>query len=207
MLLNDVHLLPDLSGALAWPKQALTAISVPVCGPRDAPELIKRVASVIRGRRPKVVVWLGDAFPKLMAAGKLGSREAKVIGELIAGCEWVWIAPIPVEGVAGRWESEWAIDRLTFRAAARADAPSGEICGMPVPEATCQGMTLPCFVLDGRRLVLPSFGPRGGGTNVLSPTFQPLFRRPFTVLMIGGGRILSRTRARLDAPGRGPGLG
>lgn len=205
MLLNDVHLLPDLSGALAWPKLALTAVSVPVCGPREVPELIKRAASVIRGRRPRTVVWLGDALPRLMAAGKLGTRDAKVIGDLIAGCEWVWIADTPVEGVAGRWESELAVDRLTFRAAARPDAASGEVSGAPSPEATCQGVTLPCYVLDGRRLVLPAFGPRAGvGTNVLSPVFQPLFRRPFSVLMVGGGRIVTRARARLDAPGRMP---
>jgi metallophosphoesterase superfamily enzyme len=33
----------------------------------------------------------------------------------------------------------------------------------------------PCFVGNGRRLLLPAFGTFAGGLNVLNPAFMPLF--------------------------------
>ena len=33
----------------------------------------------------------------------------------------------------------------------------------------------PCFVGNGRRLVMPAFGAFAGGLNVLDDAFQPLF--------------------------------
>ena len=39
------------------------------------------------------------------------------------------------------------------------------------------GMTVrrPCFVGDGRRVVMPAFGALTGGLNVLDEAFRPLF--------------------------------
>lgn len=193
MLLNGVHLLPDLSGALVWPGQRLVALADPL-GPapaRAAPELVRRLAQVLRQRQPAKVVWLGGALPALLAEGRLGRRESTELARMTAAHDWHWLAG----------EAELELGGLTFRAMARPGNVQGEIAALPSPLATADSQTWPCFVTDGRRLVLPAFG--GGaanGVNVLTPPFQALFRRPFLAVMLAGGRILTRPRAKLETP-------
>lgn len=210
MLLSGVHLLPDLSGALVWPKQRLIAVSDPLgetdgrLAPQLAAEAIRRLASVLRQRRPATLVWLGGSLPGLLAAGGLARRDAAELTALVAAQDWVWVADNLPEGLPGRSATELAMTPLVFRAVAQADAPPGEVSATPFPVACVDGQSWPCFIIDGRRLIIPAFGPRPGGTNVLSPVFRPLFRRPFQTLMLAGGRILTRPRARLQPPPERP---
>lgn len=217
MLLNGVHLLPDLSGALICPKERLVAVSDPLADgarePLSAPtDAVRRLAAVLRQRRPAMVLWLGSALPRLLAQGRLGRREADELARMAATHDWVWVAEDLPEGLPGRALPEIRQGSLTFRHRSALDSRVGEVSASPWPMAVLsegeQAVSLPCFVLDGRRMVLPAFGPRpAGGTDVLSPAFQPLFRRPFTALLLGGGRILTRSRAKLLAavkPARGP---
>ncbi|HTH16927.1 MAG TPA: hypothetical protein VL974_09760 [Magnetospirillum sp.] len=197
MLLNGVHLLPDLSGALICPKERLVAFSDPIADPAarqaplDAVDLVKRLTAVLRQRRPAKVVWLGGALPALQENGRLAKREADAVNALAQAHEWHWLK----DG------DEVKLGGLTFRPTAQAGASApGEVSAQPWPVASVDGQTWPCFVIDGRRLVLPAFGGRDDGVNVLSPRFQQLFRRPFQALMLAGGRILTKPRARLEAP-------
>lgn len=212
MLLAGTHLLPDLSGAVVWPKRRLVAVSDPVADtdgrdrPRIAAEAVRRLASVVRQRRPAVVVWLGGGLPAVLAEGGLARRDAAELAALVAAQDWVWVANGLPPGLPGRSAEELAIPPLVFRHAARPSAPPGEVAAAPWPLAGSDGTDRPCFVIDGRRLLIPAFGPRAAGTNVLSPAFRPLFRRPFQALMLVDGRIVTRPRARLGAgpPGDGP---
>jgi hypothetical protein len=44
----------------------------------------------------------------------------------------------------------------------------------------------PCFISNGRRLVVPAFGAFTGGLNVLDEAFAPLFGNDgFSVWMLG----------------------
>lgn len=203
MLLNGIHLLPDLSGALIWPKQQLVAIADPIGddprqAPRQAAEAIKRLAALISQRRPKIVVWLGGALPGQLAGGTLARRDADELARLAQAHDWVWVAEGLPDNLPGRSMPELEVTPLVFRPVGRPQASSGEVSATPSPVASVDGATWPCFVIDGRRLVLPAFGPRSGGVNVLAPSFQGLFRRPFQALMLAGGRILTRPRARLQ---------
>ncbi|MCR6628737.1 MAG: hypothetical protein NVV74_00995 [Magnetospirillum sp.] len=207
MLLNGVHLLPDLSGALIFPKERLVAVSDPIGDPaaRQAPRLaaeaLKRLGAVLRQRRPALVAWLGGSLPRLLAEGRLAKREADELARLAKAHAWHWLAtdlPPDLPGTAG---TELKAGGLTFRHAALTGAGVvGEVSAQGWPVAMADGTTWPCFVLDGRRLVIPAFGGRTDGINVLSAHFQPLFRRPFSALMLAGGRILTRPRPRLEAP-------
>ena len=46
-----------------------------------------------------------------------------------------------------------------------------------------------CFVTDGNRLILPSFGAYTGGLDVLDRAFAFLFSDPFHAWMIGQDRV------------------
>jgi metallophosphoesterase superfamily enzyme len=207
MLLNGVHLLPDLSGALICPKERLVAVSDPIGDPaaRPAPQLaaeaIKRLAAVLRQRRPASVVWLGGSLPALLAAGGLAKRDADELTRMAEAHSWHWVAENLPEGLPGQGVPELKAAGLTFRhQGAAGSGVLGEVSAQPWPVAGMEGREWPCFVFDGRRMVMPAFGGGAGGVNVLSPRFLAMFRRPFNALMLVGNRIVTRPRARLEPP-------
>jgi metallophosphoesterase superfamily enzyme len=207
MLLNGVHLLPDLSGALVYPKERLVAVSDPIGDPaaRQAPQLaaeaLKRLGAVLRQRRPATVVWLGTALPHLLADGRLAKRDCDELARLTQAHAWHWLGDGLPTGLPGHAAADLKAGSLSFRnTALPGTTVLGEVSAQGWPVATIDGRTWPCFVFDGRRMVMPAFGGRSDGLNVLGPGFQQLFRRPFQALMLAGGRILTRPRARLEAP-------
>ena len=89
-----------------------------------------------------------------------------------------------------------------FRHQARAaGAPAGEISGHWHPKAAVhlppKRISAPCFVSDGRRLVLPAFGAYTGGLNVLDPVVASLFRPDFRVHLLRRDRIYAFPRDSL----------
>ncbi|MBR9970130.1 hypothetical protein [Magnetospirillum sulfuroxidans] len=192
MLLNGVHLLPDLSGALIWPQRQLLAVADPIdaadarAAPQAAAEAIRRLATLARQRRPRTIVWLGQALPALLAAEKVPPRECGELARLRREHEWIWV------------EDELTLAPLTFRLNAGTATKGGEIIAQPSPLARHDGATWPAFIIDGRRLALPAFGPRPYGIEVMNPAFLSLFRRPFQAVMLVRGRIVTRARARLE---------
>ncbi len=194
MLVNGAHLLPDGAGALIWPRQHLVAVAEPQVanGSRTAPAMIKLLATLLRRRRPRAVIWLGPVLPALFDEGGLARSDAAALTELVAAHDWTWVRA-----------DEHVCGPLTFRLDASPDAPPGEVAARPAPQAVLGGrdgpVALPCYAFDGRRVLLPGFGGLGRGSDVLSPPFKPLFRRPFTVLIAAGGRIRTLTRAKLEA--------
>lgn len=207
MLLNGVHLLPDLSGALICPKERLVAVSDPIGDPatRQAPQLaaeaLKRLGAVLRQRRPASVVWLGASLPMLLASGRLSKREADTVAQLATAHAWHWVADGLPDNLPGSAATELKTAGLTFRHVGAAGSGAlGEVSAAPWPVAGMEGQEWPCFVFDGRRLVMPAFGGRRDGINVLTPRFLSMFRRPFNALMLVGNRVVTRPRARLEPP-------
>lgn len=180
MLVNGVHLLPDLSGALLWPKERLVALADPAGGKA----CLDRFAQLLRQVQPRTVVRLG---------GKAIDAAAPPLRRLAADCTW-----IELEGET----AEWVCGDLTFRAVPRVDAAPGEIAGAVHPQAavvTAAGrMVRPCFMFDGRRLVLPAFAAPAGRSDALDPRLRPLFKRGFSVILLGQGRLHAYPRGRLD---------
>lgn len=205
MLVNGVHLLPDVTGILAWPKERLLVLADPHLDRAG----LTFLAGVLRQRQPRKVICLG-------AATGAAEREAEDLRKLVAAHDWLWIAEDGGPAVAafgGETRPELAMGGLTFRHRPRPDAEAGEIAGSMRPKAGIvlpdgPRLTRPCFLTDGRRAILPAFGSRDDGLNVLDAAFRPLFRRAaFTALMLGDGRLLTIPRAKLAgeaAPGAHP---
>ncbi|MGE4281478.1 MAG: hypothetical protein AB7G62_17980 [Magnetospirillum sp.] len=193
MLLNGIHLLPDRSGALVWPARQLLAVADPIDAPQDraapalATEAVRRLSALARQRRPRSIVWLGRPLTVWEAA--LPLRERRELQRLIESHEFHWVT------------DQLELAPLTFRLQ---PGPSvlkgGEVVARPNPLARCDGGLWPAFVIDGRRLALPAFGPRLTGTEVMTPAFLSAFRRPFQALMLVHGKVVTRPRARLESP-------
>lgn len=206
MLLNGTHLLPDLTGALIWPRHRLVVVSDPVAdqtsraAPQQAAEALRRLAPVLRKRQPAGILWLGTGLANMVATGSLPRREVDELGRVLQAHAWTWIGDDLPPNLPGQTLPSLTQDGLTLRQTGQAGNVLGEISATPSPIATLDGRNWPCFVMDGRRLILPAFGVGDHGVNVLSPPFQSLFRRPFSVLALAGGRIITRPRARLEDP-------
>jgi len=193
MLLNGVHLLPDPSGAVVWPARQLLAMADPVTeadgrqAPAQAAEAVRRLTALARQRRPRSIVWLGTPLTERLA--DLPPRERRDLQRLTGESEIHWVA------------DQLVLAPLTFRLTpGPSPIKGGEVVARPHPLARYDGEVWPAFVIDGRRLALPAFGPRPLGTEVMNPAFLSAFRRPFQALMLVRGKVVTRPRARLEPP-------
>ena len=215
--LNGAALVADLSGALWWPARRTLAVadlhlekgsSHAACGrllpPYDTAATLHRLAAVLARHPAERVICLGDSFHDGGAVGRLAPRDATALRRLMDGRAWVWIAgnhDADSAGALGGHVRDALVDGpLVFRHAAAA-AAEGEVSGHYHPKATVAGrggrVSAPCFVADGRRLILPAFGAYTGGLDVLDPAIRALLGRRFVVHVLGRRRLHSLPGQRL----------
>ena len=206
LLVNGVELQGDVTGALIWPARRLAVVADlhfekatafskcrSATPPYDTAATLDKLEDVILRHGVERVICLGDSFHDGEAAARVDSVQAARLQALTARIEWTWIAgnhdPSPPDDWGGRVLEEVTEGALTFRHEAAPDARGGEVSGHFHPKAavTLRGkrISAPCFVTDGRRLILPAFGAFTGGLNVLDPAISRLFRRGFQATLLG----------------------
>lgn len=164
--------------------------------PYDSRATLAALGRVIARFLPRLVVCLGDSFDDAQASTRLRGEDADHLRDLARGGEWVWIAgnhdalPVAVGGACAR---ELRLGQLLLRHAAGALDGMGEISGHFHPKASIatagRRITARCFVSDGNRLILPSFGAYTGGLDIFDPAFGALLKPAFMVRLLGRGRI------------------
>ena len=213
------RLMLDPAGFVAWPAQRLLAFAdlhlekgsafaargqmVP---PYDTKETLERLALALRRYGPKRLVLLGDSFHDAKGSARLAAADAAALALLLAGLEVVWVLgnhdPTPPEALPGIAVEEWTLGKLAFRHIARpaGQSPSrqggtAELSGHYHPKATMPtpagGVTRPCFLSDGRRLMLPAFGAYTGGLDIRDPAIGALFPRGGRAFLLGAERLFS----------------
>ncbi len=218
--INGAHVAFDPSGAMWWPDERLLVVADlhfekgsaqaqkgQLIPPYDTRETLTRLETVIAAHDPAVVVCLGDSFHDLEAAGRLTDHEIGRIAALTAARDWVWIEgnhdPQPPRHLGGRVTDMLEIGTLLFRHLPQEGWQPGEVAGHlhPAARVRVRGRSLrrPCFVSDGSRLILPSFGAYTGGLDVLNPAFAFLLREPFHAWMIGQNQLYKISSKRLKA--------
>jgi metallophosphoesterase superfamily enzyme len=107
---------------------------------------------------------------------------------------------------AKSWALAGALDVLTGRVATtlqlgslrlihepRLGEQAGEVAGHLHPAARVaaygRGVRRPCFVTDGRRLVMPAFGAFTGGLDVRDPAIAELFTEPPMAAALGRDKV------------------
>ena len=211
------------SGALWWPAERLLCVAdLHLCKserlarrggallpPYETAETIDRLAAEIAALAPAIVVCLGDSFDDCAGRTALAAEEEARLTALMAGRDWVWLAgnhdPDPL-ALGGRHLAELAIGPLAFRHAARPDAAAGEVSGHWHPKLRLPvrggGVTRPCFLADGVRLILPAFGAYTGGLHADHPTLAALFGPSLRAILTGDPCLAVPLPARGHA-GRG----
>ena len=97
--------------------------------------------------------------------------------------EWIWVTgnhdPKIGERLGGTVVGDIEVEGIVLRhepAAGRRDARDRR-AHAPRRPLSLHGYSMrrPCFVGNGRRLVMPAFGTYAGGLNILDDAFEPLF--------------------------------
>ncbi len=206
------RLMLDPSGAVFWPAAGLLAVSDlhlekgssfarhgMLLPPWDTKTTLDRLAILLRHWSPSIVLAVGNSFHDGAASGRLPLGEAARLRTMTSERRFVWVQgnhdPDPPDGLGGEWVTSFTAGPLVFRHQAQQHGEPGEICGHYHPKATipargCQ-VSRPCFVADGRRLILPAFGAYAGGLEVADPAISRLFPRGGRVFLLGRERLYS----------------
>ncbi len=225
LIVNGATLRPDPAGALLWPDRRIAVFADLhlekgssftrrglLLPPYDSRATLAALEAVLARHEIDHVICLGDSFHDTEAAARLSDAEVATIRRLTSTHRWTWIAgnhdPDPPAILGGQIADELTLGPLVFRHQALVPGPApGEISGHFHPKATvatrARRLTARCFVTDGHRAILPSFGAYTGGLDVLDPAVAGHFRRAFTVHMLGREKIHVMPRQKLVPWGRG----
>jgi uncharacterized protein len=210
--LGNERLMLDPMGAVFWPAQRLLAVSDlhlekgssfarkgMLLPPWDTHSTIDRLTLLLRRWSPATVVALGDSFHDAMGSGRLPASEQQRLNAMAQAHRFVWVQgnhdPTPPEGLGGEWVETYSAGPVVFRHEAVVATQVGEIVGHHHPKATIPARSgsvcRPCFVFDGRRLMMPAFGAYTGGLDVRDPAIHRLFPRGGRVFLLGKDRLFS----------------
>lgn len=179
----------DISGALFWPaEQALIVADLDLSARAHIPasDILTALAEAIDRTAAATVICLGRASPSDVASNATSQHidrdDRETLHMLQEDREWIWLQATSGaldDELGGHHLPDLTVAGLTLRAAPMGAAVTHEIAGhlRPAAKISLNGHTIrrPCFVGNGRRLVLPAFGSSTGGRNVLDQGFVPLF--------------------------------
>lgn len=218
LTLNGARLLADMAGALYWPDQRTVVVSdlhfekgsafaargVPL-PPYDTAATLDKLKAVLARHRPERVICLGDSFHDQGAVERVSRDILDRVRALSDGHDWIWITgnhdpnPDPLWG--GHALADLVLGPLVFRHEAAAAPTGGEISGHFHPKARVRlrgrSVSGQCFVTNGNRLVMPSFGAFTGGLDVTAPEISNLFQGRFEILFLGPERLYRFPRSAL----------
>ena len=170
--------------------------------PYDSRATLLKLAEVVGRHRPTTIVALGDTFHDREASERLGAEERAMLEALDRVADFVWIAgnhdPQPPAWLGGRVARELSLGGLKLRHEPLVSPYLGEIAGHLHPSARVakwgRSVRRRCFVSDGLRLILPSFGAYTGGLDVGDTAIASLFAGPFHAYMLGHARVYAIPR-------------
>lgn len=180
--------------------------------PYDSRATLDRLEAEIEELNPAVVVLLGDSFHDTKAIPRMAADDRARLERLAAGRDWLWLEgnhdrealnrslARDAEATArlpGRIVGDMTLGALRLTHEPEPLSPHddrhGEVAGHLHPAARVaaygRGVRRPCFVTDGRRLLLPAFGAFTGGLNVLDPAIADLFASPPLAAALGRDRV------------------
>ncbi len=214
---NGEDVLLDASGAayvpahrtlivadLHFEKGSSYARSGQLLPPHDSRATLLKLAQAAGRHRPATIVALGDSFHDREAGARLGAPERAMLDTLAQTSAFVWIAgnhdPQAPNWLAGQRAHDVALGGLTLRHEPQGQLHLGEVAGHLHPCATVskwgRSVRRRCFVSDGLRLVLPSFGAYTGGLDVREAPISGLFAGPFHAYMLGSRRVYGIAQQR-----------
>lgn len=207
---------PLLSGALFWRAESMLLVADlhlekfssfakkgQMLPPYDTGLTLKRLERDLETTKAERVVSLGDSFHRDEGTETLVDADRLRLMALLGKSHWTWVSgnhdPSP-HALGGACVAAFEHRGLTLVHEPRAGR--GIIAGHLHPAATVvangHGTRRPCFVHDGKLLLLPAYGSGTGSMNILGPTFHGLFDyAALEVTMLGRNRLYPVSTKRL----------
>lgn len=169
--------------------------------PWDSAETLRRLTEEIDALAPARVVLLGDSFHDRLALERIAPDDRARIAELANGRDWVWLEGNhdletlagSLDHLPGRVVSALTIGGLNLIHEPQVQPLPGEVAGHLHPAVRVsrhgRGVRRPCFVTDGRRLILPAFGSLTGGLDVRDAAIAGLFDVPPLLGALGTDQV------------------
>ncbi len=195
LIASDLHL--EKGSAFAARGQMLP--------PYDSPATLARLEAEVEALDPRTVVLLGDSFHDSKAVSRMDGAQLTRLETLAAGRDWIWLEgnhdldalagelANPFKRLPGRVVETLALGGLFLIHEPQAEPTPGEVAGHLHPAARVaaygRGVRRPCFVTDGRRLILPAFGAFTGGLDVRDPAIAGLFPVPPLTALLGRDKV------------------
>ena len=173
--------------------------------PYDTALTLKRLEADIARTGAEEVIALGDSFHRDEGTTTLLDADRLRLAALMGKARWTWISgnhdPSP-HSLGGTCTP--VLERAGLTLTHEPRQGTGVIAGHlhPAAHLAMNGRSVrrPCFVHDGRIMVLPAYGAATGSLNILSPAFVGLLHWPtLEVAMIGRGRVYPVSPKRLVA--------
>jgi DNA ligase-associated metallophosphoesterase len=208
---------PQLSGALFWRAESMLLVADlhfekfssfakrgHMLPPYDTAMTLKRLERDIEHTKAERVVSLGDSFHRDEGTQTLLDADKLRLMALLGKSHWTWISgnhdPSP-HTLGGVCVAEFEHRGLTLTHEPRRGTKA-LIAGHLHPAAMVwtngSGTRRPCFVHDGKLLLLPAYGSGAGSMNILGHGFTGLFdHRALEVVMLGRNRLYPVSTKRL----------
>jgi len=170
--------------------------------PYDTASTLLRMMRAIARHNPARVIALGDSFHDPGAADRLAMAQRDQLRSLGRTVRFTWITgnhdPQPPAWLGGEVVESVRLGDLVFRHEPLAVFEPGEVAGHLHPCASVakwgRSVRRRCFVSDGSRLILPSFGAYTGGLDVGDAAIASLFTNSFHAYMLGSARVYAIPR-------------
>lgn len=165
--------------------------------PYDTRETLNRLMAELVAVQPRCLVFLGDSLHDMGAISRIPVAERETIMGLARDFDLVWISgnhdPDGGAAFGGRSADEVRLGQLVLRheplTGEAVGKAVGEVCGHLHPCAVVRGpagsVRRRCFIGDGSRLIMPSFGAYTGGLNVHDRAYGGLFQQAPTAYLTG----------------------
>jgi len=194
LLVADLHL----------EKMSSFARSGQLLPPYDTRVTLARLEADLGRTGAQTVIALGDSFHRDEGTRSLLEGDRARLRDLTQRASWLWLSgnhdPAP-HGLGGL-----CLPHLERQGLVLTHEPShganGLIAGHLHPAARVmingRSVRRPCFVHDGRILLLPAYGATTGSINILGPAFTGLFHwEALQVTMLGRDRLYPVSPRRL----------
>lgn len=205
---ETLHLMP--CGAIWWPaaeallvadlhfgKARFFAATGQFLPPYDSVETALQLADRVARTGARRVICLGDSFHDADGAAHLAADACEVLLGIAARVEWIWITGNHDDAAHfafGRAVEEMNLRDVVLRHEARADCTAPEISGHFHPKIRLRhrgtAVSRRCFLVAGKRMIMPAFGALTGGLDVRHPAIRKAMGEPITALVPGAERVL-----------------
>ena len=218
MFNNEIFFL-DILGVIYWPRLMTIILSDLHLGksmfwarhgkflpPYDNLETLSKLKKVLRKFQISKIIFLGDVFHDDSGYESLEPETIQILNEILCNYEIIFIAgnhdlniSIPKIKILKNYTKDSII--FSHYPSTNVSEKKAQIFGHFHPKISVKisgrVISKKCFVIDKKKILLPSFGNYTGGLDINKNMLLNIFKKDCTYFMLGQKRILEIKKENL----------